>query len=383
MSLKPTFNSRFRDPRKADLVDGKVPLEQLPNSVAGETPDITDLRGNGTAAANGAYAGGDQLVVGSDPRMGLRGGVTLAGESGANPGNGSPTAIPVGDFTMIVDVIPSFGPGLATGIFGATSGAFNMGFGHESGLATHAKVWVDPTVGNFFGASTGIICSDLIGRRCTVAFERIAGVWGVWFNNVKLTISGTIANDTSPFVDRLLGGSFGGFGQFPGFIKNIWILGQVLTPAQHSAVASGNTPAGVNVLATYLAGDALKSGNWPDSTINCRDLVAGTGVTATSPKDSHTRRIAVTCSGSGAIGANASASVGTLVGITLSDTAAIAAIKAGDAVSAQFGSSMPANIVALVANCAVTGTAVVRAHADATGGTVAAGTVINLIHTQS
>lgn len=65
------------DPKKADLVAGKVPLAQLPDVFTEGIPTVSDLRSNGAAAASNAIAGPDQLVTGSDPRMGMPGGVQI------------------------------------------------------------------------------------------------------------------------------------------------------------------------------------------------------------------------------------------------------------------------------------------------------------------
>lgn len=199
-------------------------------------------------ALPGAFAGDEEIVLGGDPRLGLRGGVACSGRVADVGGFGCSSNIQLGSTWSAAIVIRSnWSAGLASGIFAL------MCEGTPYTVRLGANIYGPPTgemqlrlgigsIGSDLSTSywplPGVL-SDYAGKPLCLVLVCVSGVLTAWLNERPLEgFVGTLPGMGSCTVTRVLGG-VNGYDQIGGWARSLAFFNYALIVPELSLLKSG------------------------------------------------------------------------------------------------------------------------------------------------
>lgn len=228
---------------------------------------------------NSVLSQSNEAVTLLDARLNAKGGVTLVGDTGGTPGWGAPVSFTPGEFFVQFVVRPRWDNRGKSILFATSDGTNNVAFafGAIAGgtdLSQPANLAVYDFTSNVeYLAPTGKSLQQCIDAGLgIVAIHRDAsGNYSDYFNGTALTWPATPPARLGP-ITRMLGGVFGGFGQFQGDVVSGKVLNFMPTASEKASMQKGEA-----------SGRMLYAGSNHYSGSNLQ-LVNGTGsVTSATP----------------------------------------------------------------------------------------------------
>lgn len=190
-------------------------------------PGASLLAPSNSVALNG------QAVNGSDPRLGVRGGVALVGDAGAASGFGTAANIALSsEFELAFYCRHTAADKRCRTLAAITtsSGPIAINLGHY--------VIDNTAIGPAFDTNFQAVSSAHVGQWVLVTYGRDSAGW-------FLSVNGTVCRDdlgvagTPVSLDRVFGGTFGGYGQFGGDVRSAAIFNRALTESERLALMRG------------------------------------------------------------------------------------------------------------------------------------------------